>query len=195
VIHGRYSKVQRPRIRELIEQYEKAPDPLNLLPELAALRAHYQDYVERWDETSQSLVAWWQSWSLSHRAFTTEELEAFRGLLDDFEDRMKTEDLELTERQQSSLTLARSFMDALAKGDDLGRPKQILDLSAATQMLVDIAKVVERITRMQNSKVITQMELFRVMGQMGEVVKRQVSDPETAQRIIQGWHELLVNTT
>jgi hypothetical protein len=193
--HGRYSKLQRPRIRELIEQYEKDPDPLNLLAELAALRAHYQDFVERWDETSHALVAWWQSWSLTRRAWTTEELRAFRELLNDFEERFRTESTELTAPQQSSLTLGRAFVDALAKGHDKGRPKQILDLGHATQMLVDIAKVVERIERMRNSKVISQMELFRVMGQMGEVVKRQVSDPETAQRIIQGWHDLLVQAT
>lgn len=45
--HGRYAKIQRPRLRELVEQYESDPDPMNVLAELALARAMFTDYVER----------------------------------------------------------------------------------------------------------------------------------------------------
>lgn len=48
VRHGRYSAIKRESLRALIEQYESDPDPLNILPELAAMRALFQDYIERY---------------------------------------------------------------------------------------------------------------------------------------------------
>ena len=56
--HGRYSTVKRERIRELIEQYEADPDPLDMGGELAACRALFQDFIERYDEYREALVAW-----------------------------------------------------------------------------------------------------------------------------------------
>jgi vesicle coat complex subunit len=37
-------------------------DPLNLFPELAQLRAHYVDFIDRYDENYSALLAWceWQ---------------------------------------------------------------------------------------------------------------------------------------
>lgn len=63
VKHGRYSTVKRDAIRELIERHEDDPDPLNILPELAAARALFQDYVERYDEWRDALVAWHESFT------------------------------------------------------------------------------------------------------------------------------------
>ena len=47
---GCYSKIQRKRLRELIEEFLNDPDPFNLLPEVALLRALVLDYIERYDE-------------------------------------------------------------------------------------------------------------------------------------------------
>lgn len=56
--HGRYSKVKREPIRRLIESYQDDPDPLNLLPELAAMRALFTDFIERYDEWREAFLAW-----------------------------------------------------------------------------------------------------------------------------------------
>jgi hypothetical protein len=61
---GRYSKIKRDALRELIESHEADPDPLNVLPELAAARALFQDFLERYDEWADALVAWHESWSV-----------------------------------------------------------------------------------------------------------------------------------
>lgn len=60
--HGRYSKIKREPIRRLIEDYEADPDPLNVLPEIAAARALFQDYLERYDEWREALLAWHESY-------------------------------------------------------------------------------------------------------------------------------------
>ena len=59
--HGRYSKLSHRRLGDLLQRYEDDPDPLNLLPELALLRALLEDYVERYDDFRDALVAWYGS--------------------------------------------------------------------------------------------------------------------------------------
>jgi hypothetical protein len=59
--HGRYSTITRPRIRELLDQYEDDPAPLDLLPEAKLLRALLTDWVERYDEFTDALLAWHDS--------------------------------------------------------------------------------------------------------------------------------------
>ena len=58
---GRYSKITRPRIKELIEQFENDPKPLDLLPEVKLLRALILDYIERYDEYTEALILWWDA--------------------------------------------------------------------------------------------------------------------------------------
>jgi hypothetical protein len=43
----RYANISSPRVRELLEEHAEAPNPLDLLPELAAARALLQDFIER----------------------------------------------------------------------------------------------------------------------------------------------------
>lgn len=184
--HGRYSTIQRDSIRLLLEKHEADPDPLNILPELAAARAFFEDFVNRYDEWREAILSWWQSWSLSRRRWTTEEVEAFRGLVDDCEDRGRSEG-DLTDRQESAIALARSFLEALSGGDLESRPRQILDVSAAHTMLAEITKIVERIERIRSANAISRPDLLRVMAEMGRVVEAHVSDEQARNRITEGW--------
>lgn len=60
VRHGRYSQVKHERLGDLIQKYADDPDPLNLEPELATLRALLEDHIERFDEFKTALVAWYR---------------------------------------------------------------------------------------------------------------------------------------
>lgn len=60
--HGRYSKITRPRLRELLDDFDADPDPLDLLPEIKLLRALVLDYVERYDQFTEALLAWHESY-------------------------------------------------------------------------------------------------------------------------------------
>lgn len=66
--HGRYSTIQRPALRALIAQHDADPDPLNVLPELAAARALFQDFIERYDGWREALLAWHASWTRGDEA-------------------------------------------------------------------------------------------------------------------------------
>jgi len=58
---GRYSKIKREELREAIERHSSAPDPLDMLPELAACRALFEDYINRYDTFTEALIAWHES--------------------------------------------------------------------------------------------------------------------------------------
>lgn len=60
--HGRYSQIKREELREAIERYEADPDPLNILAEIAAARALFEDFINRYQEFADALVAWHESW-------------------------------------------------------------------------------------------------------------------------------------
>ncbi len=67
---GRYSKISRPRIKELVEQFENDENKLDLLPEVLLLRALIQDYIERYDEYTEALLNW-------HQSFVNPKYEAY----------------------------------------------------------------------------------------------------------------------
>lgn len=68
VKHGRYARIQRERIRQLIDEFASDPDPLNLLPELELLRALIIDFVERYDENAEALLRWNRTFDRNYRA-------------------------------------------------------------------------------------------------------------------------------
>jgi hypothetical protein len=57
--------IVRDDIRKLYEQYEKDPEPLNLLPELAQCRAILHDFIERYDTSREAFLDW-------HASFTND---------------------------------------------------------------------------------------------------------------------------
>jgi hypothetical protein len=67
VKHGMRSVVHKTRLADLIEKHLQNPDPLNLLPEVAQLRAFAEDLMNRWDEIygpDGALLAWHESYNV-----------------------------------------------------------------------------------------------------------------------------------
>jgi len=64
VKHGRYSAVKQEELRAAIAEFEADPDPLNIFPELAAARALFQDFIERYDDWRDALLAWHESFNV-----------------------------------------------------------------------------------------------------------------------------------
>jgi hypothetical protein len=58
--HGRYSKIPSKAVREILAELEQESEEeqLNILPEAMMLRALAQDYIARFNETKDSLLAW-----------------------------------------------------------------------------------------------------------------------------------------
>jgi len=59
--HGRYSGIHLETLRNLITQHEADPDPLNILPELATMRSLFEDYINRYNEMRDALLAWYET--------------------------------------------------------------------------------------------------------------------------------------
>ena len=133
IVHGRYSKLKHVQMRELIDQFEADPDPLNIFPELAASRALFNDFIERYNQFKESLLAW----------------NASRG-----------------------------------EGE---RPTKIMDVSDAASLLEQVTRIAERIERAEAQNAISRRELMRVMSEMSRIVQAYVADPDTLQKIKDGW--------
>lgn len=66
VRHGMRSTVHTARLGDLIEKHLQNPDPLNLLPEVAQLRAFAEDLMGRWESiygVDGALLAWHESFN------------------------------------------------------------------------------------------------------------------------------------
>lgn len=129
--HGRYSKIRRGEISKLIEQHEADPDPLNFLPELAALRALLEDYLERYDEYREAIIHWHNE-----------------------------------------------------AGDE--QPHRMMDIASAKALIAEIGRLGERISRIWSQNAISQPELFRFIAELERVIRNEVQDPITVQRIGRG---------
>lgn len=63
--HGMYSTyLCRSSLRDRIAEMEDRPDPLDLLPEVAALRGIFVDFVNRYEEMKDALLLWAASWKI-----------------------------------------------------------------------------------------------------------------------------------
>lgn len=188
--HGRYSSIDRPRIRELIEAHERDPDPLNLLPEIAALRALFQDFIERYEVNTEALLAWHASWQITRRPLPEEQLMAFEAVIAEWENSLAEQGEDATEKQKGDVELARSFVKILRGEDAAQRPRTVMDLSDAAGILGEIGKMVERVEKARAANAISRPELYRVIGEMGRVVDANVPDPAVRAKIVEGWNAI-----
>lgn len=188
IYSGRYATMKRPRIRDLIAHFEGDPDPLNILPELAAGRALFVDFIERYDAMTEALLAWHQSYVATYLPIDEAKAIAFQGVIDEHEILLR-DVVEPTELQLANLAAARSYVEALTKNRviDTSKPRTILDLSDAIRHADTLAKIVERIEKIRAANAISRKDLNRVMDQMGRTVMMHVDDPAKLKLIRQGW--------
>jgi hypothetical protein len=177
---GRYSKVSRKRVRELIEQYAQDPEPLNILPELAAARALFQDFIERYDEWREALLLWWAAQTA--RRSKLEEVRFAAELVLEQSDSGASQD---HRRAAAELVLFHAA------------PRQVLDISHAQGLLAEVTKIVKRIEEIRNANAISRPDLLRLMHEMARVVERWVTAPDLTpeqrlERIRDGWLGLRV---
>lgn len=162
--HGRYSTITRPRVRELLDQYENDPEPLNLLPEVKLLRALLTDFVERYDEITDATLAWHNSWGEEYRkAVATWREKMLRRLESGGWQDIEPDDLP----------------DPPDPLDYMNKPRQMLDITAAAGLVDKVGAMVDRIEKHRKEGAITLDTLNRVLEQLGvEVV-------HAAQEVIQ----------
>jgi hypothetical protein len=123
--------VLRTEIRKLAEEHANNPDPLNLLPELAMLRALAENYIDRYEAFRDALLAWHESYAPTQRVISEEQRIAFEHCIDELENIWAEESKEgtLSPKQQQSLAHARDFVAKLTQPVADGKPRQLLDLA------------------------------------------------------------------
>lgn len=58
ILHGRYSKLKHEVLAAAVKEFEQDPDPYNMLPEVAMARALFKNWIERYDDFREALLAW-----------------------------------------------------------------------------------------------------------------------------------------
>lgn len=184
---GRYTRlVTRVRVRELMEEMENDPDPLNMLPELGAARAIFIDFIERYDVWREALLAWHADWQLQRRPLPQDLLMSFGNVIDEYEIRIK-EAAEPSEKQKSELAGARKFLDYMRGTEPAIRPREVLDVSAAMSHVDTITKIVERIERVRSENAISRKDFQRLVSHFAASVQKRVTDEATLKGIHADW--------
>lgn len=172
---GRYSKITRPRIAELIKEHEEDPDPLNILPELAAARAIFTDFLERYDEWREAFLAWHATWQAGFKRPVPEALAlGFSAAIDEYENLLREHNVELTEYQTSSLEESRKLVKWLKGEDAPVKPREVLDVSAAMQHVNTISQIVKREQDARADSAISRKDLVRVQQAMASSVGKRI---------------------
>lgn len=157
VKHGRYSTIQRPRIKELLQQFENDPNPLDLLPETQLLRALITDFIERWDHYTDLTHTW-------HAMYT----KAYRDAVDEWREKM----IQLLEDGGYENTTTADLPPVPDPADYAPeKPRQLLDITAAATLVDKVGAMIDRIEKHKREGAITLDTLNRVLEQLGvEVV-------------------------
>lgn len=155
---GRYGDLKaRPRLRELIAKFQADASPNDLLHEITMLRALVQDYVERYDEMSEAVLAWHASFD---REFTA-HLDVWR------EDVARY----MEETESTGQEPERSFPKPPLPETFIKKPRQLIDITAAAGLISQIGAMSDRIEKRQREGRITLTLLDQALECMGmEVV-------------------------
>jgi hypothetical protein len=191
IVTGRYAdRLRHPAIAALIEQFEQDPDPMNLFSELAASRALFIDYINRYESYTEALLAWHESWT-APQALTDADIETLRTMIAIAEE----------DGASSDLIKAVGFvMDKLTAVPITQRPRQVLDVSDSYRILSETTKIAERIKKMEFIDAIAKRDLGRIMQEMakvlvavsGKYIPEQATNAEFQEEVSNGWKEIRI---
>ncbi|WP_407570720.1 hypothetical protein [Deinococcus altitudinis] len=164
ITHGRFSNITRPRIAQLLEQFKSDPNPLDLLPELALLRAVVLDYVERHDILTEALL----SWNASYTSGYLEAVKLWRGQM-----------AQWVEEQEQAFSETREPPPPPIPTDFEAKPRQLPDLASVGGLIDKIGSMAERVHKREADQKITLTDFTRVLEQLGVEVVMAVKEVVT----------------
>lgn len=152
--YSRYAIINRPRLAELREHFEKDPNPLDLLPEVIELRTRVADFSERYDELTEALLAWHYSFDKGYKAALADWRDKHRDWLADYLERCesgRTPDDDEEEPDEPPLPpLPEDFAQ---------RPRRVIDILQVGKFIVDLSAIADRIVRQKTEGTITMATL------------------------------------
>jgi hypothetical protein len=176
--HGIYSKIHHERLADLVREAEQKQDPLDTLGELALARALVVDFINRHEQYTEALLAWYASFSKTARPIAAEKEEAFRSVVAEYEILLEEARDGGTDGQLSDVKLAREYIDALSAQDDAERPRKVSDIADAAKILDVISKMVERIEKARNANAISAKDLSTLLQGLAGVLVMNLSQGE-----------------
>lgn len=177
--------IKSQRMREILEELADDPDPLNLTQEVHALRMLTIDYINRYEEFTNALLSWYESWTLKNVP-AQRVVYALRQIITEWEI-VVTDGNTPSPHQYEMLEDAKEFVTALEVSPDSIRPRQVLDISEAKNILAETGKMVERIEKIRAANAISRPELNRIYQEMWRAVDGMVSSDETKSEIKRSW--------
>ncbi len=159
VKHGRYSTINRPRIRDLLEVYRSDPDPLNVLPEVELLRALVTDFVERYDENSDALVRWSRTFDRAYHAAREMAIE-----------------MERDPDEIDPLSIIPS------------RPDKVIDILSVGQFITQISSIVDRIRKARETQTFSMATIDKLWesqsAHLMQAAQEVISDPALRESLL-----------
>lgn len=176
--HGQYSYVRNERLAPLIERFSQmdAKEALNVFPELATARALLYDWVDRFEDYSEALLAWHYSHSERQRPIATDRVALLEAVLDEYEDARTELRGQLTEGEQDRLNQARAFVAFLGSPPPVERPRRILDITTLNALLDTISKMIARIHTAASVNAISRRKFLDVMDMISLAMNEEVRD-------------------
>lgn len=195
--HGLYSVITRPRVAELIAHAERT-GTTDTMPELHAARALFIEWIERYDERTQALVAWHASFTPAMRPIPEDLVHALETVVDELEALRGPADLtdgeEDLDEVSGAIRNARRLITVLQVVPE-AKPREMPDLADGHRILDTVSKIIERREKLLLAKAVTAENFNRVMGAMGAVVKDANGelDPDARlERIRAGWDAIRI---
>lgn len=193
---GRYSSITRPRIRELLDEFDADPQPMNLEPEVKLLRALLTDWVERYDQLTDAVLAWHQSYGPAYEEAVKDWQKAYGAWRERMTDIYESG---WQDTPEDELPQPPEPPDPLYH---MNKPRQMLDITAAAGLVDKVGRMVERIEKIRSEGTITLETLDRVLEQLGvEVVKaarEEVADGASRAALLKAverrWASIRVDT-
>lgn len=149
---GRYASVERPRIKDLMRQFEEDPDPLNLLPEVQLLRALLLDYINRFEVQDEALMRWNLSFEKSFQGAWTDWWRNQRALMLEQADDLTLED-------QPEMPDPMDFLPA--------KPLRMADITEVSGLINQVGTMVERIRKARSTDTFTMATVNALWQAMG----------------------------
>jgi hypothetical protein len=169
---GKYSMerggIKHKTIADLYEQFLADPDPTNLLDELAMLKALTVHFINEHEVRTEALLAWHAERMAVPRDLPEGLIGAMQRGAERWEANLRqTDDWKPRhDRFKESVTALFTLMRG---GEPNARPRKVSDIADATKFLDDIGRMAERFENMRSKSAISEMELNRIINQMGRV--------------------------
>lgn len=148
---GRYSKINRKRLQELILEYQDDPDPLNLLSEVTLLRALLTEFIERFDEQDTMLTRW-------NLSFEKGFLSAWQDWWRDQQAAMLERDDDLTAETFERMPDPMEFLPS--------KPLRMADITEVSGLIGQVGSMVDRIHKHARGKTFDMATIDRLWTAM-----------------------------